>query len=123
MSTKNQDLGSLGEEKAVKFLKNSGFQVRNTNWRHKHLEVDIIAQLEETLVFIEVKTRSNSYFGQPESFVNHKKQELLIRAAAAYLELFNLQNEVRFDVISIIKEKTGKIVLNHIENAFYPSVY
>jgi putative endonuclease len=122
MTVKNQDLGRLGELKAVKFLENNGFSILECNWRYKHLELDIIAKKENMIIIFEVKTRSTNFFGEPESFVSLKKQALLMKAADAYIQINGINLDVRFDIISIISPKSGKITLKHIENAFYPTV-
>ena len=73
------------------------------------------------LVIAEVKTRSTNYFGEPEAFVTKKKQAHLIKAANAYIEKNNLDLEVRFDIVSVLKK--GEIYkVNLIQNAFYPLV-
>lgn len=112
-------LGKQGEEEALAFLKKNQFEILETNWRWQKAEVDIIARKDNTLIFIEVKTRSTSFFGEPEEQVTLKKQQLLSDAADHYINLHNLNLQVRFDIISIIKEKS-QLTIRHIEDAFYP---
>ncbi|MFH1320951.1 MAG: YraN family protein [Bacteroidota bacterium] len=112
-------LGKEGEELAVGYLKEKGYKIRETNWTHVKEEIDIIAEKDDTLIIVEVKTRSGYYFGEPEEFVARKKQKHLIKAANAYIEENEIDLETRFDIISIIYSgKTYKI--NHLEDAFYP---
>jgi len=115
----NKDLGNKGEEMAQEFLKNKGFEILETNWTYQRAEVDIIVQQANLLIFVEVKTRSTDYFGRPEEAVHQKKQKLLAKAADAYLKINELEQEVRFDIIAIIHNKT-KTLIRHIEEAFFP---
>ena len=114
--SKTIETGKNGEEQAIVFLKKAGYQVLASNWRFKHLEVDIIAQDKKELVIIEVKTRQNDVFGTPESFVNKDKQRKLIKAAHEYIMQNNIDLEVRFDIVSVVTS-TNKVY--HIKNAFY----
>jgi|TARA_B100000795_G_scaffold237710_1_gene198485 putative endonuclease len=110
-------LGEEGEKIAVKFLKSKGYIIYQTNWRFGKLEIDIIAEDGKELVFIEVKTRSSEGYGRPEESVDDKKELSLLNAADIYVRDFNLEIEVRFDIISlIINEK--KTSIKHIIDAF-----
>jgi putative endonuclease len=115
------DLGKAGEQIATLHFKSNGYKVLETNWRRGHLEVDIIAQKEDTLVIAEVKTRSTNFFGEPEEFVTRNKQSNLIKAANAYVLQHNLDVEVRFDIISILFNGPNHKI-HHIEDAFYPTL-
>ncbi|MBI34698.1 MAG: endonuclease [Flavobacteriales bacterium] len=116
MALHNQ-LGKEGEKIAVKYLKNRGYLIHHTNWRMSNLEVDIIAEDKEELVFVEVKTRSSSEYGEPEEAVVFKKEKDLIRIAAVYLENLELEVSARFDIISIIIENEKSNII-HFEDAF-----
>lgn len=70
----HNDLGRLGEEVALKHLREKGFTIRNTNWRFGKDEIDIIAEKDEYLVIVEVKTRRSAFFGEPEIFVNNQQE-------------------------------------------------
>jgi putative endonuclease len=109
--------GRLGEAAAVEFLRASGYTVRDINWRTDKAEVDIIAEKNNLLVFVEVKTRSSDLFGSPAEAVGLKKQRLLIAAAEAYLEEKGLDREVRFDILSITHDNPAPRI-EHIEDAF-----
>lgn len=114
----HNDLGKLGEELAVEFLRKNGYQILETNWTFQKAEVDIIAQKENTLAIIEVKTRSSLDFGLPQDFVKPKKIQLLVKAVNEYVVSNNLDVEVRFDIIAIHKE--GKsFAMEHLIDAFY----
>lgn len=116
MATHNE-LGTKGESMAVKYLVSKNYTILETNWRWQKAEVDIIAQLNQILVFIEVKTRSSSNFLKPEEAVTDKKQSMLIEAAEAYCEAKQLDLELRFDIIAIIHDG-NKTLTKHIEAAF-----
>ena len=118
--TKHLELGRQGEALAKEHLENSGYEILDENWTHGKLEVDLIAYKPGLIVFAEVKTRTGSGFGQPEDFVDARKQKLLADAADEYLYLMNHQGEVRFDIISILFDKQNNYKINHIEDAFWP---
>lgn len=112
-------LGKKGEEVAQKFIVSKGYKIVATNWTFKHKEIDIIAQDGSCLVFVEVKSRTEDYWGNPEEFVTKKKQRLLISAAESYIAETNYQGESRFDIISVLFLKEGTET-DHIIEAFYP---
>ena len=113
----HNELGKLGEEMAVEFLQKAGYAIIETNWTFQKAEVDIIAQKENTLAIIEVKTRTSLEFGLPQDFVKPKKIQLLTKAVDAYVNERDLDIEVRFDIIAIHKE--GKsFVIEHLIDAF-----
>ncbi len=115
----HNELGKLGEEIALDHLIDKGYTILETNWRFGKEEIDIIAINKEFLIIVEVKTRSSLLFGDPADFVSKQKQRLLIKATQVYAERYKIQQEVRFDVISILSNKQ-KTEVKHIENAFYP---
>jgi putative endonuclease len=114
----HNDLGKFGEKLAVDFLRLRGYNILETNWTFQKAEIDIIAQKEDVLAIIEVKTRSSIAFGLPQEFVKTKKIQLLVKAVNAYVNSNNLDLEVRFDIISVYKEN-NEFKLEHIEDAFY----
>ncbi len=110
-------LGELGEKMALDFLIKNGYAIQEKNWRFQKAEIDLIAQKDETLVCVEVKTRSTEQFGDPQDFIDSKKIKLLVKAMNHYVESNDLDVEVRFDIIAIIHNKY-KTNLEHIEDAF-----
>lgn len=114
----HNDLGRIGEEKAVAFLQEKGYDVLATNWVFDKAEIDIIAQKGNVLAVVEVKTRSSLDFGLPQDFVKPKKIQLLLKAVNEYVISKDLDVEVRFDIIAIHNEK-NKFNIEHIEEAFY----
>jgi putative endonuclease len=89
-----------------------------TNWVFDKAEIDIIAQKENILAVVEVKTRSSVEFGLPQEFVKPKKIQLLVKAVNEYVMHNDLDVEVRFDIVAIHKENSD-FVIEHIEDAFY----
>ena len=114
----HNELGKLGEDLAVDYLKKNGYTILDTNWTFQKAEIDIIAQKENTLAIVEVKTRSSLEFGLPQDFVKPKKVQLLVKAVDAYVNAKDLDLEVRFDIIAINKE--GKtFAIEHLIDAFF----
>lgn len=118
---KDYNFGIKGEEIAKDDLIKKGYNIREINWRFNHKEIDIIAEKDDILVFIEVKTRSTSYFENPEEAVSLKKQRNIIDAAEAYIIENDIDRESRFDIIGIIMNNGSKKI-EHIEGAFVPLV-
>lgn len=114
----HNELGKKGEQLAIDYLQKRGYIIRDKNWYYQKAEVDIIAQKGNTLAIVEVKTRSGTDFGNPQDFVNPKKIKLLVGAVDAYVNENNLDIEVRFDIIAIVKNGTG-FDIEHLEDAFY----
>lgn len=114
----HNELGKFGEEVAVDFLQQNGYEILETNWTFQKAEVDIIAQKENILAVVEVKTRSSIEFGLPQDFVKPKKIQLLLKAVNEYVISNNLEVEVRFDIIAIHKDAKN-FNIEHIEEAFF----
>ncbi len=93
--------GIDGEALAVKYLSDKGYKIMHQNWRHSHWEVDIIAEKDGILHFIEVKTRLSKKFGYPEENVSTKKIQNLINAAEEYLYQNPQWVRIQFDILSI----------------------
>lgn len=112
--------GVKGEELALEYLLKKGYILVEKSWRFKHKEVDIIMKDEDVLVFVEVKTRSDDYFGNPEEFVNKRKQKYLIQAAEYFIESIGFEGQSRFDIISVLILPENDIKIEHFKEAFYP---
>lgn len=117
MAQHNQ-LGKKGEKLAVDFLLDKGYDIVERNYRYDKAEVDIIAQKGQTLAIVEVKTRSTSDFGDPQDFLKPKQIQRIVKAVNEYVLVNNLDVEIRFDIIAIVKENKG-FSIEHLENAFY----
>lgn len=114
----HNDLGKFGEELALGFLQKNGYTILETNWTFQKAEIDIIAQKNNTLAVVEVKTRSSIEFGLPQDFVKPKKVQLLVKAINEYIISNDLDLEARFDIIAIYKENNN-YKIEHIEDAFF----
>ena len=110
-------LGDEGEKIAIQYLKSKNYLIHHSNWRMGQLEVDIIADNGEEVVFVEVKTRSSDEFGAPEESVDEQKEKDLITVADVYLERLNIEVPVRFDIIAIVLNEDSSC-LTHYEDAF-----
>ncbi len=114
------ELGRLGEERAAEHLASNGYMVLDRNYRFMRAEVDIVAATEREIVFVEVKTRSSTSFGEPEEHVDDKKRRQLFKVAEAWLHERRMEGSpVRFDVISILKPGKRDEKITHFEGAFW----
>ena len=116
----HNEFGIEGEDKAVNHLIREGYTILDRNWRSGHRELDIVAEKDGTLVVLEVKTRTNNKFGNPEDAVTPRKIRNTVLAADAYIRLNRIDLPVRFDIISILSNGD---VINHIEDAFRSPVW
>lgn len=117
MKTDKQITGAIGEVMALNFLQKKGYLLLHQNWRIGYKEIDLVMEWQNTIVFIEVKTRKNTDFGEPEVAVGYRKKKAIISAANAYIHIHSLDKSVRFDIVSVVV--ANKEVF-HIEDAFYP---
>lgn len=114
----HNEFGKKGEELAVDHLLKKGYRIVYKNYRYIKAEIDIIAQKGHVLAIVEVKSRSSDYWQNIAEIITDKKIKLLVRAANHYVVSNDLDVEVRFDVISVLKENGG-FKIDHIENAYY----
>jgi putative endonuclease len=107
--------GNKGENLAAEFLRKKGFEVVAKNWRFKRAEIDLIVKKENWIIFVEVKTRSSSSFGEPEEFVDDQKISKIFEAAEEYVYSTDWHGHIRFDIVSV---KLGhEILIEHFEDA------
>src|SRR5271169_1504716 len=99
--------GKKGEDIAADYLKGRGHNILHRNYRTSLGEADIITSDKDVLVFVEVKTRTGTAFGEPFEAVNSRKQDKLRKIALYYLKLLKTEKPVRFDIVSIIS-RNGK---------------
>jgi len=109
--------GNKGEDQAADFLKQKGYEIISRNYRYKHSEIDLVVQKNNLIVFVEVKTRSSSEFGEPEAFVGAKKAAKIFEGADQYVYEKNWNGNIRFDIISVKLGDTPEVV--HFEDAFH----
>lgn len=117
----SHSLGEQGEELAAAHLKETGYKILHRNWKSGKKELDIVAENKDFVVFAEVKTRSENFMADPRDTISREKQRLMIFAADAYIRKYNINKESRFDVITVIS-KGKDFEVDHIENAFYPTL-
>ena len=111
------EFGKMGEQMAAKYLVDQGYIILEHNYRRGHLEIDLIALDKDELVIVEVKGRAGDTILQPEDAVDHRKRLALIRLANEYVKTHNREENVRFDVVSIISNNNGTEI-KHLKNAF-----
>lgn len=114
---RSHQLGKLAEKRALNYLLQKGYRLRETNYRFRKAEVDLIMQQADILVCVEVKARTHLDFGHPASFISPNKIRLLGVAMDFYAQQLDEELEVRFDVVCITI-KNQKWVIEHLENAF-----
>ncbi len=100
--TIQQDLGKKGEQIALDYLTAKDYKILERNWYFKKKEIDIIAEKNDFLVIVEVKSRSVGFQENPRDAVNMKKQRFLIQAANAYINKYDIDLEVRFDILTVV---------------------
>jgi putative endonuclease len=110
--------GREGEQLAVDFLISKGYTIVHRNYRYLKAEIDIIASKGDTLAVVEVKYRGAAHLGNIADTVTKKKIKLLVMAADHYITTNNIDLEVRFDIIALLKTRNG-IRIDHLEDAFY----
>ncbi len=117
----SHSLGKRGEIKAVDHLLSNGYKILERNWSTGHKEIDIIAEDDNYLVFVEVKTRSIDFRVHPRDAISVPKQRNIIFAAQTYIERNLPQKEARFDIISIVFDGRH-FDIEHVIDAFYPTL-
>jgi putative endonuclease len=118
MTRTRKSLGQRGEQLALAHLRQRGYVILSTNWRCTHGELDIVAQQNDTIVFVEVRTRYTDSTDAAFESINPRKQEKLAALAHLYLEEHDLETaEWRIDVIAIAIPRSGKPHIEQVENA------
>lgn len=117
----HNEFGQISEDRAVAYLMAHGYIIRDRNWRVGHKEIDIVAQRDGVVAFIEVKARRSNRFGEAIEAVTDTKIRHIVTAANAYVHYHRINLPVRFDIIGITGEP-GQQTVEHIEDAFHPSL-
>ena len=118
-------IGIIGEEEAVRILEKKGFRILEHNWRMGYLEIDLIAENKDEVVFVEVKARTTTYGEiRPEEYVDEAKKRRMIVAGNAYMKYRQSDKALRFDIIGILVNPDTEEVTycNHLENVFAPTL-
>jgi putative endonuclease len=114
----HNELGKWGEDVAADYLLHQGYTILERDWKSGHRDLDIIALDGDTVVFVEVKTRRNRLFTDPESAVDYQKIRHLQQAANHYIKYRNIGQEVRFDIITVVGTMNDNYDVDHIKDAF-----
>lgn len=114
-----KQIGDEGENIAADFLINKGYSIIERKWKYMRYEIDLIAEKDGSIVFVEVKTRYSNSYGEPWEAVNKAKRKKICASADAYIQQRDIELEPRFDIISIIKSNK-EFQIEHIEEAFWP---
>ena len=118
MTARTKNLGNAGEIFAANYLESHGYKILAKNFRVRSAEIDIVVEIDDVIVFVEVKTRSDTKHGLPVEAVNFRKQQKIIEAAGVFLQDEKYFDKAcRFDVIEIYSDGV-KFSARHIENAF-----
>ncbi|MBE4950511.1 YraN family protein [Chryseobacterium culicis] len=114
----HNDFGKIAEDMAADYLKKNGYKILVRNFRFQKAEIDIIAEKDNLIIIVEVKARSTDVFMLPQEAVTKTKIKSIVSAANHYLEEFNKDNEVRFDIISVLPDENKHLIIDHIKDAF-----
>lgn len=122
---RHNDTGKWGEELAASLLRDKGYTIMERDWHSGHRDIDIIARSPDsrTVVFVEVKTRTQDIVMRPEDAVNVKKIRNIGLAANNYVKMHNLLDELRFDIVSIVGENPQVAKVEHLVDAFNPLLF
>lgn len=112
----HNELGKWGEELAAKYLEGQGYEILERDWKSGHHDLDIVARNEKVLAIVEVKTRRNRLFGDPEEAIDYKKRLSLQSAINHYVKSRPIKAPVRFDVITIVGTIGSTPEIDHIKD-------
>ena len=119
MEANNLKVGKRGEKEAEVYIKEKGYSVLEKNYKNKYGEIDLVAQKNGELIFIEVRSKTENDFGTPEETVKEKKKKKLKQNALAYTTFKNYEGFYRIDLICIVFAKEGSLLrLTHYENIY-----
>lgn len=114
----HNDLGKKAEDLAAEYLLKNGYRILARNFRFKKTEIDIISEKDNLIIVTEVKARSTDFFILPQEAVTKGKIKSIVTAANHFMEEFNKNQEVRFDIISVLPDQKGNLIVEHIPDAF-----
>ena len=112
----HNELGKWGEDLAAESLQRKGYTIIERDWKSGRRDLDIVAKNGNVIVFVEVKTRRNSLYGQPEEAVDYRKLQSLQQAINHYIKFRHISQEVRFDIISIVGTIGAEPDIQHIQD-------
>ncbi|TXF76011.1 YraN family protein [Chryseobacterium sp.] len=114
----HNDFGHLAEDLAADFLIKRNYKILARNFRYQKAEIDIVAEFEDQIVVVEVKARSYNTVIEPQEAVTKKKIKSIVMCADFFMKERNINQEVRFDIITVLPDEKGILQINHIEEAF-----
>ena len=114
----HNEFGKLAEDLAADFLAKKGHKILVRNFRFQHHEIDIVSEFQDLIVVTEVKARSYDTLIEPQEAVNKKKIKSIVQTADFFMTDNQIDKEVRFDIITVLPDKTGALQITHIEDAF-----
>ena len=114
----HNDFGNLAEDLAADYLTQKNYKILVRNFRYQKAEIDIVTEFEDLIVVVEVKARSYDTLIEPQEAVTKKKIKSIVLCTDFFLRQRNLDKEVRFDIITVLPDQSGKLQINHIEDAF-----
>lgn len=114
----HNELGRWGEQLAADYLQQKGYDILERDWKSGHRDLDIVAKDGDVLVFVEVKTRRNRLFTDPEMAVDYQKIRHLQQAANHYVKRFAVDLDLRFDIVTVTGTPDTKAEIDHIVDAF-----
>lgn len=118
----HNELGKWGEQIAAQYLEEKGYSILARDWKDGHRDLDLVAMDGDTLVFVEVKTRSKNFFNNPEEAVDWRKVRSLSMIASKFVKLYQIDADIRFDIVAVIGDGGSHFEVNHITDAFLPTV-
>ena len=114
----HNDFGNLAEDLAADYLTQKNYKILVRNFRYQKAEIDIVTEFEDLIVVVEVKARSYDTHIEPQEKVTKKKIKSIVLCTDFFMRERNLDKEVRFDIITVLPDQSGKLQINHIEDAF-----
>ena len=114
----HNEFGKTAERKAAQFLVDKGYEIIRTNYRWQKAEIDIIASFQNKIIIVEVKALATDVFKEPQASVNKKKIRNLVAAADEFMKENNHSQDVRFDIISVLRNRNGELNITHLIDAF-----
>lgn len=114
----HNEFGKLAEDLAADFLAKKGYKILVRNFRFQHHEIDIVSEFQDLIVVTEVKARSYDTLIEPQEAVNKRKIKSIVQTADFFMTDNQINKEVRFDIITVLPDKTGALQITHIEDAF-----
>ena len=114
----HNDFGNLAEDLAADYLTQKNYKILVRNFRYQKAEIDIVTEFEDLIVVVEVKARSYDTLIEPQEAVTKKKIKSIVLCTDFFMRERNLDKEVRFDIITLLPDQSGKLQINHIEDAF-----